>query len=150
MGLAGENVITSKEHWHSRFQRRQPSLLRIEYLDKVSYIYSTLQSSDKKQKGHSPPGPAAGAPPVFDAVSAKSPLPPVDVFTGFDTNPSSPSMVTATIFAPSGLLSRKYAAALGLGAGHDEAGAAEVRRGRRSSEAVAMKCIFSEWARAWN
>lgn len=51
-------------------------------------------------------------------------------------------MATATILDPAGLLSKKYAAALGFGAGHAaaEASSGSERAGRARAD---MKCIVS-------
>jgi hypothetical protein len=88
-----------------------------------------------------PAFPAAACPPVDDAVNPYKPLPSVDVLTGSDSIPSSP-MVSATILDPAGLLSKKYAAALGFGAGQAaaEASSGSERAGRARED---MKCIAS-------
>lgn len=102
--------------------------------------FSLRIKHQNKRSQNIPAPPAIAAAPLVPAVNPKRPFPPVDVLAGSESLPSEP-MASATMLEPAGLLSRKYAAALGLGLPY--AGAAALRAGRMRERERVEKCMLN-------
>ena len=102
--------------------------------------FSLQIKHQNKRSQNIPAPPAIAAAPLVPAVNPKRPFPPVDVLAGSESLPSEP-MASATMLEPAGLLSRKYAAALGLGLPY--AGAAALRAGRMRERERVEKCMLN-------